>query len=64
MVPVPFPHEEDSLEKGLEMRRISMEHLANGGVLILFPAGQGRDLDRLVGPGGRGGVERVHRTRC
>lgn len=40
MVPVPFPHEEDSLEKGLEMRRISMEHLANGGVLILFPAGK------------------------
>lgn len=40
MVPVPFPHEEDSLEKGLEMRRISMEHLANGGVLILFPSGK------------------------
>lgn len=40
MVPVPFPHEEDAQEKGLEMRRISMEHLANGGVLILFPAGK------------------------
>ena len=40
MVPVPFPHEENSLEKGLEMRRISMEHLAQGGVLILFPAGK------------------------
>ncbi len=40
MVPVPFPHEEDSLEKGLEMRRISMDHLAQGGVLILFPAGK------------------------
>ena len=40
MVPVPFPHEEDSLEKGLEMRKISMEHLAQGGVLILFPAGK------------------------
>jgi putative hemolysin len=40
MVPVPFPHEQDSLEKGLEMRRISMDHLASGGVVILFPAGQ------------------------
>lgn len=40
MVPVPFPHEENSLEKGLEMRRISMDHLADGGVLILFPAGK------------------------
>jgi putative hemolysin len=40
MVPVPFPHEENSLEKGLEMRRISMDHLAQGGVVILFPAGK------------------------
>ena len=40
MVPVPFPHEENSQEKGLEMRRISMEHLARGGVVILFPAGK------------------------
>jgi len=40
MVPVPFQHEEDSLEKGLEMRRIAMDHLAGGGVLILFPSGQ------------------------
>jgi putative hemolysin len=40
MVPVPFPHEENSQEKGLEMRRISMDHLAQGGVVILFPAGK------------------------
>lgn len=40
MVPVPFPHEEDSQEKGLEMRRLAMEHLAGGGVVILFPAGK------------------------
>lgn len=40
MVPVPFPHEADAQEKGLEMRRISMDHLANGGVVILFPAGK------------------------
>ena len=40
MVPVPFPHEENSQEKGLEMRRIAMEHLADGGVVILFPSGR------------------------
>jgi len=40
MVPVPFPHESDSLEKGLEMRKIAMDHLADGGVVILFPSGQ------------------------
>jgi putative hemolysin len=40
MVPVPFPHEENSQEKGLEMRRIAMDHLADGGVVILFPSGR------------------------
>jgi putative hemolysin len=40
MVPVPFPHEEDAQQKGLEMRKISMDHLADGGVVILFPAGK------------------------
>lgn len=40
MVPVPFPHEADALQKGLEMRRLAMEHLADDGVVILFPSGQ------------------------
>ncbi len=40
MVPVPFPHEENSLKKGIEMREIAMNHLAEGGVVILFPSGQ------------------------
>ena len=40
MVPVPFPHEKDSLKKGIEMREIAMNHLAEGGVVILFPSGQ------------------------
>lgn len=39
MIPVPFPHEEDSLRKGLEMRREAMAVLARGGVIALFPAG-------------------------
>lgn len=40
MVPVPFPHEENAREQGLEMRNICMAHLKAGGVIILFPAGR------------------------
>ena len=40
MIPVPFPHEENSRELGLQMRDLTMTHLAEGGVVILFPAGK------------------------
>lgn len=40
MIPVPFPHEENSRELGLQMRNLTMEHLKRGGVIILFPAGK------------------------
>lgn len=40
MLPVAFPHETDSIRKNLEMRRLAMEHLKDGGVVALFPAGQ------------------------
>ncbi|MCX7889646.1 MAG: lysophospholipid acyltransferase family protein [Rhodobacteraceae bacterium] len=40
MIPVPFPHEDNARELGLEMRAITMAHLARGGVIILFPAGK------------------------
>lgn len=40
LIPVPFPHEPDSQRKGVEMRAECMAHLADGGVVILFPAGQ------------------------
>ena len=39
MIPVPFPHEEDALQQNLEMRRKAMEHLKDGGVIVLFPSG-------------------------
>lgn len=39
MLPVAFPHEENSQRKNIEMRKISMKHLEAGGVIILFPAG-------------------------
>ncbi len=38
------------LEKGLEMRRMSMQHLADGGVLILFPAGKVATSEGWWGP--------------
>lgn len=40
MLPVAFPHEKDSLRKNIEMRKLAMEHLQDGGVVVLFPAGQ------------------------
>jgi putative hemolysin len=39
LIPVPFPHEDDSFNKSLEMREQAMAHLKAGGVVILFPAG-------------------------
>ncbi|MEM1361302.1 MAG: lysophospholipid acyltransferase family protein [Pseudomonadota bacterium] len=39
MLPVPFDHEPDALEKNLEMRRAAMAHLSQGGVIALFPSG-------------------------
>ena len=40
MIPVPFPHEENSRELGLQMRDLTMSHLKAGGLVILFPAGK------------------------
>ncbi|MDA8585624.1 lysophospholipid acyltransferase family protein [Rhodobacteraceae bacterium] len=39
MIPVPFPHEKNSIQKSLEMRKTAMAHLATGGVIVLFPSG-------------------------
>lgn len=40
MIPVPFPHEDNARELGLQMRDATMKHLKAGGVIILFPAGK------------------------
>ncbi len=40
LLPVAFPHVEDSVKQNIAMRKVAMEHLAAGGVLVLFPAGQ------------------------
>ena len=50
MIPVPFPHEENARELGLEMRNKSMDHLKNGGVIILFPAGKVAMSEGFFGP--------------
>jgi len=50
MIPVPFPHEENSRELGLEMRSLTMEHLKRGGVIILFPAGRVACSETWFGP--------------
>ena len=50
MIPVPFPHEENSRELGLEMRNLTMEHLKRGGVIILFPAGKVACSEGWFGP--------------
>jgi putative hemolysin len=50
MISVPFDHEPDALEKSLEMRRKAMEHLANGGLIALFPSGVVASSDSWWGP--------------
>src|SRR6056297_75634 len=50
MIPVPFPHEDDALGQNLEMRRRAMDHLALGGVIVLFPSGVVAAAERPFGP--------------
>lgn len=50
MIPVPFPHEENARELGLEMRDLTMAHLQAGGVIILFPAGKVAASESWFGP--------------
>jgi putative hemolysin len=50
MIPVPFPHEANARELGLEMRDLTMAHLKQGGVVILFPAGKVAMSETWFGP--------------
>lgn len=50
MIPVPFPHEEDAREQSLEMRKSAMSHLAQGGVIVLFPSGVVASSETMWGP--------------
>jgi len=50
MISVPFPHEENALEKNLWMRKEAMEHLKNGGVVVIFPSGSVAASETMFGP--------------
>lgn len=50
MIPVPFPHEDDAIQKSLNMRKATMAHLAAGGVVTLFPSGVVASSDTWWGP--------------
>lgn len=50
LIPVPFPHEENSRELGLQMRAECMDHLESGGVIVLFPAGKVASSPSFFGP--------------
>lgn len=50
MIPVPFPHESDALQKNLEMRKQAMDHLKDGGCIVLFPSGVVASSDTMFGP--------------
>lgn len=50
MIPVPFPHEENSRELGLQMRDLTMAHLKAGGLVIVFPAGKVAMSETWFGP--------------
>jgi putative hemolysin len=50
MIPVPFPHEDNARELGLQMRNETMAHLQRGGAIILFPAGKVAMSDTYFGP--------------
>ncbi len=50
LIPVPFPHEENSRELGLEMRAHCMAHLEQGGCIVLFPAGKVASSKTFFGP--------------
>ena len=50
MIPVPFPHEPDALEKNLWMRKQAMDHLKNGGIVAVFPSGSVAASQTMFGP--------------
>ena len=50
MIPVPFPHDQDAQRKMVEMRARAMDHLAEGGVVALFPSGVVAHSETWWGP--------------
>ncbi|MFN3662977.1 lysophospholipid acyltransferase family protein [Yoonia sp.] len=54
MIPVPFPHQADAQQRMVEMRRVAMDHLRQGGLVALFPSGVVASSSSLFGPAEEG----------
>lgn len=50
LIPVPFPHEKDAQAKMVEMRRQSMAHLKDDGLIAIFPSGVVASSNSMFGP--------------
>ncbi len=50
MIPVPFPHQEDAQREMIRMRAEAMAHLADNGLIALFPSGVVATSDSAFGP--------------
>ncbi len=49
MLPVAFDHEDNAIKKNVQARKDALNHVKNGGCLILFPAGRVAHSDTLFG---------------
>ncbi len=47
MLPVAFDHEDDAIRKNVQARKDALNHVKDGGCLILFPAGRVAHSDTL-----------------
>ena len=50
MIAVPFPHEPEAQSKMIEMRGRAMDHLAQNGLIALFPSGVVATSETMFGP--------------
>ncbi len=50
LIPVPFPHDVDAQAKMVEMRKQSMAHLKEGGLIAIFPSGVVASSNSMFGP--------------
>lgn len=49
MLPVAFDHEDNAIRKNVQARKDALEHVKNGGCLILFPAGKVAGSEKWFG---------------
>ncbi len=50
MIPVPFPHDPEAQAKMIAMRKEAMAHLAQGGLIAIFPSGSVATSETFFGP--------------